>query len=681
MTLFCALSNDIDNVKADLESISIQYEGYRQGSINMQEGTVWVGATKAVITPNTIDADLVMNLHVPNGYMAYLFSYGSDGAYLGRTTLGATGVDLSGMELKAYRQNTSVIRISVYKSNSDDDFTVEEFLATGAYLRLKVQSSELAHNIDALEANANEIRTTLDFCLKSLNNLQTTCIKKTTGEIETTISALICSGKYRCHEGDVITYTLSSDQAIFATYDERNNPVEIVNGTGYSNYISGSHTFTAQEKTFAVSGSLARYNAGRYYNITYTTTNKRYEDLLVNVANNSNAISNIEDDVDELKKKAERTYLAETLNYNDFYEADGLIRRCYNPYKDGGSRLLVGQMHCHDRQRNTSTQEVEFINTPDRATTLVSHKSAGYHWMTVTNYSHLLETYPTLTTDIPEDFTWLCDSMEVPVKGGTDADGNYEKIKHICTFNTHNYETETEDGWEPFMTLQDYADIVKPTGAMVALAHPYWTSTYVKPETLEKVEGRVRFCEVWNGLTEYHRETGDKGDDYVTYPSGKSSDYAWEKLLDKGLIVWGTAVSDTHSGQNNSVIKRGCVKVFANNNNRFDILKSLSKGNFYASSNVDVSLTSLAFSNGTLSINTGSASAMTSFLGESGEILATASGETASYTLNGNEKYVRAIIQYPTGSNDYQGNAIYEKIWTQPIINLFNEDYDYYFEK
>ena len=367
----------------------------------------------------------------------------------------------------------------------------------------------------------------------------------------------------------------------------------------------------------------------------------------------------------------------EQLKYNDVYYAGGLIRRCYNPYKAGGSMTLVGQLHCHDLGWNQSNTEPKLFDTASHIETMQNYRTADYDFVTLTNYSYFPLTHVD-DADMPEGLTWLCDSAEIPYRRGTDEDGNAEKTKHIVAFNISSV-----DGWQDFVPLKDLPDELKSQGAMISIAHPYWTDTYVKPETLNKLRGRIRFVEVWDGITEYHRERGDvpPASDYVTYPDGKGSDYAFEQMIDNGLVTWAVAISDVHSGlYTNPIFKRGCVKVFADNNNRFEILKNLASGNFYASSNVNTSIKAVSFTNGTYHIETDSSTAVTKFMKEGGTVVKTVTGNIAEYTLDGSEKYVRAVISWDTGNVDYAGEPIYEKIWVQPVINIFKPDYDNLFD-
>lgn len=494
--------------------------------------------------------------------------------------------------------------------------------------------TQITDNISDLQ----DINNALDFCLESLTNHMNTRIKKNTGVIETTASELMCSGKYICREGDKISYTLSSDNAIFATYDDSGILQYIVNGTGYSNYLSGEYTFTTNDKFFAVSGAKARYDAGIYY-IKYTTKYKRYEKL-------SSDTDALKDDVVELKAKTARMS-ALAVKPNDVFYNGNLIRRCYNPYKNTGSLCLVGQLHCHTV--GTASGETQYC-TPAELCQL--HKNNGYDFMTITDYGYLemYGGYSAHPDSVPENFIWLFDSQESAIPSG---DGYM--IKHVCVFNYRIGLT-----FDEYISLQDMIDTYQPLGAICSLAHPMWTSTYFTPAQIQRmVDTGLLFCEVYDGLT--HQKNQEQ------FPDGSDTDFAWQAMLDKGMFTFGTAISDLH-GTSITELKNGCVKVFCNSRNRFDIIKNLFLGNFYSSTNVDASIESVSVVDGLYSINTGDASATTVFMKENGTILKTVTGTNASYQIIGNEQYVRAKVTLQSG----------EKIWTQPVFNIIDDSYNDY---
>ena len=81
-----------------------------------------------------------------------------------------------------------------------------------------------------------------------------------------------------CNSGDSVEGILSSDNAVFATYDVDGNAVTVINGGGYNDYVSINHTFTEEEVGFRISGSVSRYNSG-YYSFKYNAGLTRFTDI------------------------------------------------------------------------------------------------------------------------------------------------------------------------------------------------------------------------------------------------------------------------------------------------------------------------------------------------------------------------------------------------------------------
>lgn len=496
-----------------------------------------------------------------------------------------------------------------------------------------------------LDGEAVQYRTALDFCLESLANYDYTRIKKNTGAIETTADNLICSGTYLCKPGDVLKYKLSSDNAVFVTYNASGAVQTIVNGTGYNNYISGTYTFTSNDKFFAVSGSKTRYEAGNY-DLEYTSKYKRYEQI----ASTAAEVPAIKDDVSALQAKTSRLSAVEIIKPNDVYYNGNLVRRCYNPYKNEGNLCLVGQLHCHTV--GTASGETQYC-TPAELCQL--YKNNGYDFMTITDYG-FLETYGGYSAhpdSLPSEFVWLFDSQECAVPSG-----NGYAIKHICMYNS-----KTGLTFDEYKSLQDVINTYQPQGMICSLAHPMWTNTYFSPAQIKSmVDTGLRFCEIYDGLT--HTNNAEQ------YPAGSDTDFAWEAMLDKGLFVFGIAISDSHTASTVAELKNGCVKVFCNSLSRYEILKNLCLGNFYASTDSDSSLESVSVVDGLYSIDTGDASAATVFMKENGTVLSTVTGATASYQITGAEQYVRAKVTLSSGA----------KIWTQPVFNIIDDLYNDYTE-
>ena len=217
--------------------------------------------------------------------------------------------------------------------------------------------------------------------------------------------------------------------------------------------------------------------------------------------------------------------------------------------------------------------------------------------MTITDYSHIAYYggMPSHPATLPDDFVWLFDSFEVSI-----PNDSTHKIKHICVYNVN-----APISVNVYMSINDVVKSFKALGYILDFAHPMWTSTYYTPTQMQETDYGLRFCEVYNGLTQ--------SSGAVSYPEGKDIDFAWEALLDKGIITWGIAVTDQHVA---SGFKDGCVKVFADDLSREAIIKSLCLGNFYASTDADSAINSITFVDGTITIDIGDSGASTVFMKE-----------------------------------------------------------------
>lgn len=340
------------------------------------------------------------------------------------------------------------------------------------------------------------------------------------------------------------------------------------------------------------------------------------------------------------------TITRERVRPNDTYSAGGNIKRCYNPYKNKGSYVLTGQLHCHSKF--LQNDEFVYYAGSDEGLLELMH-NCGYDFATITDYFHNGE-----ITQKPANthgIIWLCNGQEVAPSANSGL-----TAQHMCVYNcskVYNFPANSQPEY--------IAKIITEDGCSCDLAHPSWSNLYQSPEKIALIKNKVRFCEIYDGLNAI--------DNAVTFPEGKSYDYAWEIMLDNGCVTWGTAVNDSHTGSDaNGGISKGCVKVYTDEQNAPSIWSALCKGTFVASTNVSAMIDDISFVDGTLTIVTGDNSASVVFKKEEGTVVKTATGNSVSYTFDGTEKYVRAVVTLSNG----------EIIWCQPIINVSFFDIDDY---
>lgn len=205
------------------------------------------------------------------------------------------------------------------------------------------------------------------------------------------------------------------------------------------------------------------------------------------------------------------------------------------------------------------------------------------------------------------------------------------------------------------------------------LNHPnfHWSIT---PQQLAEVL-EEQFFEVYNG----HPGINHEGD------AERPSDEAiWDMVNTLRILthdappLFGVATDDSHHYHGGKVSPgRGWVMVWAEELNADHLVEAMQKGEFYASSGVELS--SIDYDRGSrkCTIEIKEAEGVdfeTRFIGTrrstpnlTGEVFATVSGNRAEYQLDGDELYVRAVV---TSSRDHPNPSVKaqkEQAWTQPV--------------
>jgi hypothetical protein len=229
--------------------------------------------------------------------------------------------------------------------------------------------------------------------------------------------------------------------------------------------------------------------------------------------------------------------------------------------------------------------------------------------------------------------------------------------------------------------------------------HPNWRWG-ITAEELSQVK-RERFFEVYNG----HPGVKNEGD-----AARLGMDAMWDVVLTRRLtelnlpVVFGVGVDDSHNYHQMEIGKsnpgRGWVMVRAKHLTAESIVKAMEAGDFYASSGV--TLTDVKREKNQLSVaieGEAGVTYRTQFIGtkkgastaseliplpnepglrtlphrryskEIGAVLSEVTGVNASYTLKGDEIYVRAkiISSKPKVNGSVAGE--FETAWTQPLVN------------
>ena len=200
-------------------------------------------------------------------------------------------------------------------------------------------------------------------------------------------------------------------------------------------------------------------------------------------------------------------------------------------------------------------------------------------------------------------------------------------------------------------------------GGVAQINHPNFRWS-VKADDIAQLPDST-LIEVWNAHPWVNNLGGSDGQGRVS----PSTEALWDTLLTRGRLFFGVASDDAHEYHTaeleDPLATRpggGWVMVRADTLSQQSIMAAMKSGNFYATNGV--LLDDYRASQSRIEIMIAAPGRPedvrrfhTRFIGRGGKILADVYGRKASYTISGDEGYVRATI---TDSNGL-------KAWTQPV--------------
>ena len=201
--------------------------------------------------------------------------------------------------------------------------------------------------------------------------------------------------------------------------------------------------------------------------------------------------------------------------------------------------------------------------------------------------------------------------------------------------------------------LQKSVDAIRAQEAVPHINHPNfnWSLT---AEDLRSVKNNKLF-EIFNG----HPMVNNAGGGGVA-----GTEAAWDVILSSGVLLYGIAVDDAHNFKDLGNPKlagpgRGWVVVRAAELSARAILGAMERGDFYASTGVELADYAVSSSAMTVTVKKESfAKYRIQFIGNGGAVLHEALDSPATYTFRGTEGYVRARVL------DSNGHIA----WCQPVV-------------
>jgi hypothetical protein len=196
--------------------------------------------------------------------------------------------------------------------------------------------------------------------------------------------------------------------------------------------------------------------------------------------------------------------------------------------------------------------------------------------------------------------------------------------------------------------LKNDLEAIKEAGGLAQINHPNWRWSFTDKEIISLNDGKSRsyLLEVYNICKDCNNYGGG---------GHISTEEIWDRLLSRGMVVYGIASDDTHcyTGErmdDKPIPGRGWIMVKARALTAVNIVKSLESGAFYATNGVTIDDIKVNDKEYVVTMKPHRELRYTTlFIGQNGRILKKDTHNTAVYTFTGKEHYVRAKVICSSG--------------------------------
>jgi hypothetical protein len=299
-------------------------------------------------------------------------------------------------------------------------------------------------------------------------------------------------------------------------------------------------------------------------------------------------------------------------------------------------RWYKGNTHTH-------TLNSDGDSTPDEVARW--YREHGYQFVVLTDHNFL-------TSVSGLNALHAADEKFLVIKGEEVTDRFGEAPIHINGLNVSE-RVAPQGGTSVSDVLQRNVDAIRKADGVPHINHPNfrWAIT---ADDLKRVRNN-RLFEIFNG----HPQTNNVGGGGVP-----GLEEAWDAILSEGLLLYGIAVDDAHTFKNpgNPDVAgpgRGWVAVRAARLEARAVLEAMERGDFYASTGVELSEYEATSSAIKIAVRaTMFSKYRIQFIGTGGRVLSEHAEASASYAIKGTEGYVRARVIESNG----------RMAWAQPVM-------------
>lgn len=291
---------------------------------------------------------------------------------------------------------------------------------------------------------------------------------------------------------------------------------------------------------------------------------------------------------------------------------------------------------------HTHTLNSDGDSTPDDV--VKWYREHGYQFLVLTDHNYL-------TSVDGLNALHGADGKFLVIRGEEVSDRLGDKPIHINGLDLTRV-VEPQGGNSVVETIQRNVDAIRAAQGVPHINHPNFRWAITADE-LRQVRNNKLF-EIFNG----HPMVNSQGGGGIP-----GLEEAWDAILSSGVVLYGIAVDDAHyfkqpwdpgapkPGQGWVVVRAPALTPSA-------ILEAMERGEFYASTGVELSDYQVSDSTITISIKEdGWSKYRVQFIGRGGRILSEVVTNPAVYRRRGNEGYVRARVLDSNG----------KLAWTQPV--------------
>ncbi len=298
-------------------------------------------------------------------------------------------------------------------------------------------------------------------------------------------------------------------------------------------------------------------------------------------------------------------------------------------------RWFKGNTHTH-------TLNSDGDSTPDEVARW--YREHGYDFLVLTDHNYLTDVTAVNALHGAAEKFLIISGEEVTSRSG-------DKPIHVNGLDVQQLVAPPSPG-TPLAMLQQSVDDIRTARGIPHINHPNYDWA-VTPDDLRQLE-RTRLFEIFNG----HPHANNAGGGGLP-----GLEDMWDRVLSSGRLMYGIAVDDAH------VFKRpgdptvpgpgrGWVGVRAPRLEKAALLAALERGDFYASTGVELSSYDAASGAITIDVEaTKWSKYRVLFVGRGGRVLDEQTSVPARYHIRGDEGYVRAKVMESNGLS----------AWTQPV--------------